>query len=350
MVILNLLGKIEPICISQKLKLYVANLPKDDDNDWNAHLVEEMEIALRFSAIKSGIYEANYGKPLFKDIKSILKTKYPHVCVDEMSEHECIQYIADDMICLYFDYDYNDMPLGDWITNCFDGRLCEGDYAEKIVYLIHLMCKQDIHERHPQLPSSAPFSIYFSDSNNDDSNYRFIFSGTTDIKQPLKNLTQFGKLLDDYLISDNDYYFLDYICRELYLIDRDAFSTNHCQKLYSLCEFFLERDTDRELDEKLPQFLRDTYSFEDRKRIAEISRQIRNKVAHGDFLKYKEKLEEYASTIMEPNGYWFDYSEYSRENWAIMNLCFNLLHAIENLFAESLCNRSQIETLKSKRL
>ena len=31
-----------------------------------------------------------------------------------------------------------------------------------------------------------------------------------------------------------------------------------------------------------------------------------------------EKIEEYAVEIMEKNGYWFDYSEYSRQNWAIM--------------------------------
>ena len=46
MVVLNLLGKIEPICISQKLKLYVSNLPQTEDNNWMSHLVEEMEIAL----------------------------------------------------------------------------------------------------------------------------------------------------------------------------------------------------------------------------------------------------------------------------------------------------------------
>ena len=42
MVVLNLLGKIEPICISQKLKLYVSNLPQTEDNNWMSHLVEEM--------------------------------------------------------------------------------------------------------------------------------------------------------------------------------------------------------------------------------------------------------------------------------------------------------------------
>lgn len=350
MVVLNLLGKIEPICISQKLKLYVSNLPQTEDNNWMSHLVEEMEIALKLSAVKSEMYEAHYGKTISKDIKSIFKTKYPHFCVEKMSEQECIQRIADEMICLYFDYDYTDMPVGDWTSNCFDGRLCEGDYAERISYFIHLLCKKDIHDKFPQIPPSAPFSIYFSDSYDDSSNYRFIFNGTTDIKNLLENLVQFGKLLDGFLISENDYYFLDYICSELYQIDRETFSANHCQKLYSLCEFFLEKDTDQELDEKLPPFLRDTYSFEDRKQIAVISRQIRNKVAHGDFLRFKEKIEEYASTIMEKNGYWFDYSEYSRQNWAIMNLCFNLLHAIENLLAESFCNRSRIEALKKQKI
>ena len=66
MVVLNLLGKIEPICISQKLKLYVSNLPQTEDNNWMSHLVEEMEIALKLSAVKSEMYEAHYGKTISK--------------------------------------------------------------------------------------------------------------------------------------------------------------------------------------------------------------------------------------------------------------------------------------------
>ena len=130
------MGRIEPICISHKLKLYIANLPNGETNDWNAHLVEEMETALKIFATQSEIHEKHFGKSTARDIRAIAKNKFPHLSVEKMSEHECVQYIADEMICLYFDYEYDDMPVGDWASNCFDGRLCEGDYADKIAYFI----------------------------------------------------------------------------------------------------------------------------------------------------------------------------------------------------------------------
>ena len=41
MVVLNVSGKIEPICISDKLKLYISNLPNEEENNWNKELVNE---------------------------------------------------------------------------------------------------------------------------------------------------------------------------------------------------------------------------------------------------------------------------------------------------------------------
>lgn len=40
------------------------------------------------------------------------------------------------MVCIYFNYEYSDMPMGDWTTNCFDGRFCEEDYAEKSFHFL----------------------------------------------------------------------------------------------------------------------------------------------------------------------------------------------------------------------
>ena len=45
MVVLNIYGKIKPICISKKLGLYIANLPKEKHNNWNDMLCEEINLA-----------------------------------------------------------------------------------------------------------------------------------------------------------------------------------------------------------------------------------------------------------------------------------------------------------------
>lgn len=349
MVILNIMGEIEPICISHKLKLYIGNLPNSENNNWKEHLVEEMETALKLFAAQSKIHEKHFGKSISRDIRTITKNKFPHLNVEKMSKHECVQCFANEMICLYFDYEYDDMPVGDWASNCFDGRLCEGDYADKIAYFIHLICNQEIHDIYPAVPASVPYRIYFSDDNNEINNYRFVFNGTTEAGQLIENLRNFGMLLDNFLIEENDFYFLDYLCSELYQINETHFVANHCQKLYSLCEFFLEKTTDVELDKKLPPFINKRYSLADREKIATIARQVRNKVSHGDFAKFRSKIEEYASDIMDKNGYWFDYSEYSRQNWAIMNLSFNLLDAIKNLTAAIFTDKNRIVQIKNQK-
>ncbi len=38
------------------------------------------------------------------------------------SIESCLQCLVDNMICLFFDYEYQDMPFFDWTSNCFDGR------------------------------------------------------------------------------------------------------------------------------------------------------------------------------------------------------------------------------------
>ena len=42
MVVLNFYGKIEPICISEKLKLYISKLPEEEHNEWRTELVEQL--------------------------------------------------------------------------------------------------------------------------------------------------------------------------------------------------------------------------------------------------------------------------------------------------------------------
>ena len=46
---------------------------------------------------------------------------------------------------------------------------------------------------------------------------------------------------------------------------------------------------------------------------AKLLRQLRNKIAHGDFIAFEEKIEEYAIRFLD-GKFEFDYSEYSRKN------------------------------------
>ena len=183
-------GKIEPICISDKLKLYISNLPNEESNNWNKGLVDEMRAAMKMNIVES---EKLGIKPNI-DIRKIYSRRFSQMPLPEdASEEMYLQKIADNMICLYFDYSYQDMPLGDWDTNCFDGRLCEEDYAEKVIDFINFVS----HGKSTQIPSSVPQWVY--SSNHDLQNCHRIFLGGEHTEIYRESLKKWGQVFDSFL-------------------------------------------------------------------------------------------------------------------------------------------------------
>ena len=189
MVVLNIFGKIEPICISNKLKLYISNLPNGESNNWNKELVDEMRTAVKMNIIES---EKLGMKPNI-NIREIYSRHFPqnHLS-DDTTEDVYLQKIADNMICLYFDYSYQDMPLGDWDTNCFDGRLCEEDYAEKVIDFINFASSG----KSTQIPSFVPQWVY--SSNHDLQNCHRIFWGEQHAEIYIESLKKWGQIFDTF--------------------------------------------------------------------------------------------------------------------------------------------------------
>lgn len=328
MVVLNIYGKIKPICISKKLGLYISNLPKEKDNDWNHILYEEIILAKKRIDYDSKKYNL---KKLFE-----LEKFYLEICsskqVENNSDSKMTQEIVDNMICIYLDYNYDDMPLGGWKTNCFDGRLCEDEYAEKI---INFIC--NINE-----DGKVPYCIY--SSNNDFHNpYRFL-NYTSKIDQYINSLKVWGKTIDKFLVSKNDYLQLDYLINSFFK-DND-YNEYHFLKLYSLCQLFLEKEKEYELDKKLIKFLDDKYSENLKEIIPKKLRKMRNKIAHGDFIEFEKLVEDFASEIMDGN-FLFDYSEYSRKNWVILHICCELEEVVRKMVNMLLLDRDKLEKIKN---
>lgn len=245
--------------------------------------------------------------------------------------------IADKMICMYFHYEYDDMPLGGWETNCFDGRCCEEDYAEKIIDLMTFLS-------YPTEGVSFPASVqWVYSSNHDEINHHRMFWGGDDAALYIEELKRWGKLFDDFLQAENDYYLFDFICNALH--KDNEYNVYHLLKAYSLCQLFLEDEREAELDKKLPEFLNDSYSMEEREKMALYFRQIRNKIAHGDFIEFNKKIEEYTKQFMDGH-FDFDYSEYSRPNWAISNICCALDDALRKMLFMLFTDRNKLEQIK----
>lgn len=354
MIVLNVFGKIEKTCISEKLKLFISNLPKGSFNNWNGGLVEEMKIVYNNHLKKCEI--KGYENKL--DIRKICRERFPSIDIsDEIDLDYCFQLIADHMIYLFFDYEYTDMPLGDWTTNCFDGRLCEVDYAGKILCLFEQLTD------YTQLDSilsigddETIFKIFEGDlslvkhlysiySSDDEESTLRIFSGRP-YEEYDEIFQQFKSLIDNFINDRNDYLFIEYICNALFC--EKNYDESHLYRLYSLCQLFLEKEHEYELDNKLPEFLNQRYTVEERENIAQLLRQMRNKIAHGDFIALEAKIEEYAQYAMD-GRFWFDYSEYSRKNWALSSACGMLAEAVKKLLYAKLTNRQYIENIKNSR-
>ena len=319
MVILDAYGKIEKTLISKKLHLYIDNIPNSESDNWNEYICQIMEREIREQEFESAEYKLSYGKNLdtFDTVyfKEIFRNNFNHIDMNDEDNTmltEYIQIVADNMICLFFDYSYEDMPFFDWTTNCFDGRLCEEDYAEKIVKLMQL-CQRNNTKFTPNI-------IYTS--NEDFRPTKILqllkFKKRLSLDEYISELIIWGRKLDDFLESENDYYKLDYIANSIYM-DKE-YNSNHLFKNFALLELLLLKPNEKtnEIDKELTPFLVSDYGSES-ENVAILLRQMRNKIGHGDFLAFNKKIEEFISKYM--SDYHFDYTEYSRLNWGLLNVC-----------------------------
>lgn len=251
---------------------------------------------------------------------------------------EGISRIVEGMIFVDFDYAYEDMPLGGWRTNCFDGRLCELDYSEKLIDFFSSF-SHPLHRG--SLPLGMPTWIYSSNRGVQDYQ-RLLYWGGHSPSDCLESLRCWGKLLDGFLETRNDYLLLDYLVNAFYF-DK---SMDVCGilKRYSLCQLFLEKDRESELDWKIVPFL--TWE-EDAESLAKAFRRLRNKLAHGDFVAFDSELEKYAQQFMD-GRFAFDYSELSRRNWAIGNVCHTLDRVLYSIVELLFLDRAKLESIKMR--
>ena len=187
MVVLNFYGKIEPICISEKLGLFIANLPSEEHNEWRNALANELKLAVKADKI----YQEKLGTNYPCGIINLYQTLFPDDILPVKFEQEHYIKIADQMIYIYQYYDYTDMPLGGWDTNCFDGRLCEENYSEKIIDFINFMAYSD--KTGYAIPKPVPQWIF--SSNHDEIDHWRIFWGGEESAEYILALPGVGKAL-----------------------------------------------------------------------------------------------------------------------------------------------------------
>lgn len=308
MVVLNFYGTIPKICISKKLGLYISNLPNEDENDWLTYLANELKYSYKFDKL----YKEKIGVNSPCGIKRLYKNLFSDSPLPSSWGKSQFVKIAKKMICISMEYNYDDMPLGGWDTNCFDGRLCEEDYTEKIIDFIYFLSFRE-NGNHDL---STPFWIY--SSNHDKIDRNKIFAGTNDKEKYIAALQKWGEIFDRFLVDRESYLMFDYLVNSIH--KDNEYNEYHFVKDFSLCQLFLEKEYESELDYKLPYFIEEDYSDEEKQNLSKLLRQLRNKIAHGSFSEFENKIEEYICIFMD-GRFMFDYSELSRKNWGVQSIC-----------------------------
>ncbi|MBU3196719.1 hypothetical protein KPL26_08530 [Clostridium algidicarnis] len=338
MIVLDIYGKIDKILISEKLKLYIANLP----NDWKEGIREEIFEELRRIDFSREEQLLKYGEVLTSKFDYELGRKTVEMNIEDFNYYkletleDCIECLLDNMIFIEFDYGYEDMPFFDWTTNCFDGRFCEGDYSERIIKLFNFLN----HERYVK----AHFNIVYSSNENYFSIIPRItsvlsfrveskFDGFRTKDEAITDLRKCGQCIDEFLQTGNDYYKLDFIAESLK--NSDDYKHYHFLKTFTLLEMLLIKKDQhtKEIDKFINPIIKKIYT-KNSEDATILLRQMRNKIGHGDFSAFNKKAEMFAQKYM--SNYQFDYTEYSRSNWILLHTCCLLDDILKEVLIQKL--------------
>lgn len=348
MVILNILGKIEKTYISRKLGLFISNLPNGGETNWNnwqEGIKDTLRIAYETEKLEASQYIGKFGSGPNNVFETRVLEKATEVLnITEESKEAVIEkyidFLSKNMIYIDIDYQNCDIPCEGTAYSCFEGGSCEDEPVEKILEFLDFVTRGVRNQR-----VTLPYCIY-STSQKRDRDYRLLFRGTTDIDEAISELKKWGDLLDKYLISEKEFYQLDYLCNALFNIDSDGKNTYSYMKLYSLCALFLEKEKESELDYKLPYLMNPSLEISDREGMSELMRKIRNKIAHGDFEKLNELLECYAQKYMD-GKFWFDYTEYTRSSWIMLHISCTLEDILKLLIHMMLHDNTKVIELRN---
>lgn len=346
MIILNFIGEIDKTYVSTKLGLYISNLPDANEDNWQEYIKQTLKTAYDINKLHSSFVmfdnketsDNTFVKRITESAKKILGDTYD----SEFLIDDYIEYLAKHMICLNIDYKNNSIPTKDGEHYCFDGGSCETEPEEKILNFIRYFGEECTLNKNYFLP----YCIYSSFEMSFDNEYKYIFNVSNGTDKFINGLRVVGKQIDDFLQEEDDYFWLEYLCNALFQSNNDYENFYQYMKLYSLCAMFLEKNKEKELDYKLPYLMDANIEYKERVAMAVSMRKIRNKIAHGQFLKVYQLLEDYAQTFMD-GCFWFDYFEHSRNSWIISHLCYLLNDMVKKLIQMLILGKEDLVELKN---
>lgn len=329
MVIIDILGKIDEILLSQKIGLKLSNLDDEDKVFIKSEIVKEIDIRnveYKQNILKYG--ESYVEKHTLKKLRALIREALPNYSLAELkTKVKCIDVIIENMVVLYLDVEEELSTCQDFETNYFLYRSCEKDYAVRILSFINFIHREfdEIHFINNIIDDRYDNRIIDSLRNRLDGR----FKRTDKLEGIISILSKYGDAIDNYINNPYDYHRFN--CLVSSITSDNEYGFYHYFKSYSLIELLLVKSNsdDNEIDKLLNKYIDDDLA---KNNLSIILRQMRNKIGHGDFLGYNKKSELYYCLLMKDSE--LDYYEFNKQNWILISACCLLDDIIRRILVE----------------
>lgn len=349
MIILNFYENIEPTIISKKLGVGISNPPSDWIKGLQDDMLEEMLVLEHDLKVweKEGFMDTqlkNY------DLAELVKKTKWNISLDNYDSD--LELIASNLVVIdVMDFENSYLQLK---NDIMDSPTCEVSFPRKFINFCYKI--QYSSKGKEVLNNKIPFSTYSSDEFDEKPRilnfFRAMLNSELDFEkynnECISSLVKVGALIDGFLQKEEDFWVLDYIINSMYH-DRE-YNAYHVFKVMSLIEMLIINPSGNgrtvgELERKLPLFIKEIRLGTTKKAIfAQIVRQLRNKIAHGDYRAIQQLLKRYRDEFMV--DYEYDEFEYSMENWTYLNICCRLDEVLNEIVWELITNKNQLRVLQ----
>lgn len=337
------------ICISRKLGLFIDNAHKGDEN-YNyikKKLREDYESVKRHRKkwLKSElninqIMKSEYYKDYFENITAESN--------DNICRHELMKYInlleAFNIEGCIFENETYDKPMSN--------QLNEYSIEFRFMKLFEFIRKHDgidhfAYSANPilyfekNLQCNRLFESFAMNEKN-----HVVTKCIEDNERKLNELIEFGKLIDNYIENELDYYKLEYI------MDMIINDNTEIQMLITnvlIIEMLLlnpNKPIKEEFIYKTKKYIRNSRikDIEEKEKYCGLVYDIRSRLVHGNYNSLKKHLKKYKNLYLK--DFDIDYTEFKEETWIIQHIAFTLQDIVKELIRELLNDKKKMNEIK----
>lgn len=329
MVIIDLFKSIEPICISNKIGLYLKN---PNENILYRYVKEILEEDFYNNAFK----EEKYRKKVIEYLSDDYYRNSYKENISKFNTKQLISFITKKMLILDIEVSDNTIVTDDEIFDLYDetniakalrnkpllNPTNEHEIQYKMLFLFNFLRSNNIKRNELDI-------LYYDEDSNDlyknifdelfvktfksrmiheYSMYQYYNNSEYEFKSKVSDLIEFGKAIDTYIDCSNDYFKLDFIIEILMASKNNTYALLNYIELIEMLIVNPKRSIRDQFKEKIKFFI-NLNEYREQNDIENFSVKlydIRSRLVHGNYNALKRELTDFnkkynrnVNTIME---------------------------------------------------